>query len=129
MVALAREQLKCIFKKSAYSFESGDLVPGSAITPITEILIDMSRYESDELVQGSLHLLSRLFSSETSLFHSAMQTVLLLTEKSKNVRIIIIFVYLCYKCFLSFAGFSANRKAASHFTSTIECRTGRSLQD
>ena len=45
----------------------------------------MSRYHNDELVQGSLHLLNRFFSSETSLFHSSVQTQLLLTEESKRV--------------------------------------------
>ena len=79
-----RERLKFLFSKSAYFFERSDYLRSS--TPFPEILIDMSCYHSEELVQGSLHLLNRLFSAETSLFHSALQTQLLLTDKSKEVR-------------------------------------------
>jgi hypothetical protein len=83
MVGTVRERLKFLFSKSAYFFERSDYLRSS--TPFPEILIDMSCYHSEELVQGSLHLLNRLFSAETSLFHSALQTQLLLTDKSKEV--------------------------------------------
>ena len=78
---MVRDRLKVLFSKSAYFFEGSEY----AGTPFTEILIDMSCYHSDEVVQGSLHLLNRYFSAETSLFDSALQTQLLLTEESKEV--------------------------------------------
>ena len=48
-------------------------------------MVDMSRYDNNELVQGSLHLLNRYFSAETALFHNALQTQLLVTKESKEV--------------------------------------------
>ena len=54
----------------------------------------MSRYDSDELVQGSLHLLNRYFSAETSLFHSALQTQLLVTKESKEVGVMVVMCVL-----------------------------------
>ena len=83
MVGTVRERLKFLFSKSAYFFERSEYLRSSM--PFPEILIDMTCYDSDELVQGSLHLLNRLFSAEASLFHSALQTQLLLTPKSKEV--------------------------------------------
>ena len=75
---MARDRLKFIFSKSAYYFES----PSKAFP---EILLDLSEYESDELVQSSLHLLNRFYSSEVSLFQKAIQTQLLVTDQSKDV--------------------------------------------
>ena len=80
----ARDRLKTFFSSSAFFFEKADHIYSTA-TPFHEILLDMSRYESDELVQGSLHLLNRCYSSEISLFESALQTQLLLTEESQKV--------------------------------------------
>ncbi len=77
---LARERLKFIFSQSAYCFESPDCSPS-----FPEMLLDLSQYECDELVQGSLHLLNRFFSSELSLFNKAIQTQLLVTEQSKKI--------------------------------------------
>ena len=57
-------------------------------------MVDMSRYDSDELVQGSLHLLNRYFSAETSLFYSAIQTQLLMTKESKEVRLRVVMCVL-----------------------------------
>ena len=74
-----REQLKIIFSVSAFSFEQ----QGSK--HFAEILLKLSGSESDKLVQRSLHLLNRHFSAEDILFRSAVQTQLLLTEKSKEV--------------------------------------------
>ena len=84
LVNTARERLKFLLSKSAYFFEKSEYTSSNA-SPFTEIMVDMSRYDSDELVQGSLHLLNRYFSAETSLFHSAVQTQLLLTKESKEV--------------------------------------------
>ena len=81
----ARHRLKTLFSQSAFFFEKTDYINSKA-TPFHKILLDMSRYESDELVEGSLHLLNRCYSSEISLFESAVQTQLLLTKESQNVR-------------------------------------------
>ena len=64
----------------------------------------MSRYCSHELVQGSLHLLNRYFSSETSLFHNAMQTQLLLTEESKTVSTVACYTSVDVPYWMSFEG-------------------------
>ena len=80
----SRERLKAIFANSAYFFEGSEYTRSSA-KPFAEILVDLACYHSEELVQGSLHLLNRSFSAEDSLFHSALQTQLLLTEQSKKV--------------------------------------------
>ena len=81
LVCLARQRLKHLFSFSAYAFE----VPTSSHAPITDVLLDLSMYQSAELVQGSLHLLNRLFSSEITLFEKAIQSQLLVTETSQNV--------------------------------------------
>ena len=47
--------------------------------------MDLSRYESNELIQGSLHLLDRLYTPEITLFSKAIQTQLLVNEQSKQV--------------------------------------------
>ena len=78
-----RERLKFLFSGSAYFFENSEYTRSSM--PFPDILVDISCYHSDELVQESLHLLNRFFSAETSLFHSALQTQLLLTQQSKEV--------------------------------------------
>lgn len=83
MVSTVRERLKFLFSKTAYFFERSEYLRSA--TPFPEILIDMSCYHSDDLVQGSLHLLNRFFSAETSLFDSSLQTQLLLTQQSKEV--------------------------------------------
>lgn len=81
VVFLARERLKFMFSTSAYCFEHSDYSPKT----FPEILLDLSKYECDELVQGSLHLLNRYFSSEISLFSKAIQTQLLVTQQSVKV--------------------------------------------
>ena len=81
VVTLARDRLKFIYSKSAYFFESADYNG----TPFPQILLDLSRYECEQLVQSSMHLLNRYYSSELSLFKKGVQTQLLVTEESKKV--------------------------------------------
>jgi len=81
MLQLARERLKFIFSQSAYFFES----PNYTSTSFPDILIDLSCYDSNELVQGSMHLLNRFYSAEVTLFQKAIQTQLLVTEESQRV--------------------------------------------
>lgn len=49
----------------------------------TQILLENSHH--DDLVQGSLYLLNRFYSSEANLFSKAIQTQLLVAEDSKKV--------------------------------------------
>ena len=79
MMRTVRERLERIFSKSAYDFEL-DSKPRRK--PFTHVLLDLSHYDSDALVQGSLHLLNRFFSEELAVFDSAVQTQLLQTDKS-----------------------------------------------
>ena len=81
LLQLARERLKFIFSQSAYFLES----PNYTSTSFPDILIDLSRYDSSELVQGSIHLLNRFYSAEVTLFQKAIQTQLLVTEESQRV--------------------------------------------
>ena len=87
LVKLAQERLKFIFAESAFFFEepsymnnvNGDLPQFSAI------MLDLANYNSDDLIQGSLHLLNRCYSAEISLFSEAIQTQLVVTEISLDV--------------------------------------------
>ena len=78
---MVRERLQYVFSLSAYTFENPDFLDH----PFPEILLDIANYKDNELIQNSLYLLSRYFSSETSLFQKAIQTQLLVTAKSENV--------------------------------------------
>ena len=81
LVHLARQRLRYIFGQSTYDIEEYGVVQST----FTDILLDLSRYECDELVQGSLHLLNRLYSSEINMFRKAIQTELLVAQDSKKV--------------------------------------------
>ena len=52
---------------------------------LAPILLDLVMYENDDLVQGSLQLLDKIFSSELHLFQRAVQTQLLLTAESERL--------------------------------------------
>ena len=52
---------------------------------LAAILLDLAMYENDDLVQGSLQLLDKIFSSELHLFQRAVQAELLLTAESKKL--------------------------------------------
>ena len=74
MVRGARERLKTLFSQSELNLNKGSDLP--------RILLDLVNYQDDDLIQGSLQLLDKYFSSESDLFRSANQTVLLISEKS-----------------------------------------------
>ena len=97
MVITVRDRLETLFEESAYDFEES----GSSGKPFTDVLLDISRYECDELVQGSLHLLNRFFSAELALFDSAVQTQLLCTKESAEVSAStfsssVVYMYIIY---------------------------------
>ncbi|XP_077987360.1 inositol 1,4,5-trisphosphate-gated calcium channel ITPR1-like [Glandiceps talaboti] len=64
-----------MFKETAY-FRSEEL---------TEILMDLSNYKYDNMIQQSMHLLNRHFSAYSNLFDRAVQAQVLLTDKSVEV--------------------------------------------
>lgn len=85
LVQLARDRLRYIFSKSEYFFEESEYTSSSEAALMQNILLDLANYSSDTLVQGSLHLLNRFYSSEVTLFTKAIQTQLLVTDQSKQV--------------------------------------------
>ena len=84
LVQLARRRLKEIFVQSAYFFEKSEYLNSTGNKSFPDILIDLSKYQSDELVLGSMRLLNRFYSAEVTLFQKAIQTQLLVTDESQT---------------------------------------------
>ena len=85
LVQLARERLKYIFSRSAYFFEEPNYIFPGTDKSFPDILIDLSKYQSDKLVVGSLQLLNQLYSAEVTLFEKSIQAQLLVTDESRRV--------------------------------------------
>ena len=85
VVQLARDRLKAILFLSAYFFEDPKYLNSTDNKTFPEILIDLSKYQSEKLVLGSMHLLNRFYSAEVTLFEKAIQTQLLVTDESRRV--------------------------------------------
>ena len=85
VVQLARDRLKAILFLSAYFFEDPKYLNSTDNKSFPEILIDLSKYQSEKLVLGSMHLLNRFYSAEVTLFEKAIQTQLLVTDESQRV--------------------------------------------
>ena len=85
VVQLARDRLKAILFPSAYFFEDPKYLNSTDNKSFPDILIDLSKYQSDKLVLGSMHLLNRFYSAEVTLFEKAIQTQLLVTDESQRV--------------------------------------------
>ena len=81
---LARDRLKAILFLSAYFFEDPKNL-NSTDKSFPEILIDLSKYQSEKLVLRSMHLLNRFHSAEVTLFEKAIQAQLLVTDESRRV--------------------------------------------
>ncbi|XP_070537450.1 LOW QUALITY PROTEIN: inositol 1,4,5-trisphosphate-gated calcium channel ITPR3-like [Ptychodera flava] len=64
-----------MFKDTSY-FKGNDL---------TDILMDLSNYKYDKMVQESMHLLNRRYSTFSNLFTRAVQAQVLLTDKSVEI--------------------------------------------
>ncbi|XP_067668084.1 inositol 1,4,5-trisphosphate-gated calcium channel ITPR2-like [Haliotis asinina] len=71
----ALKKLKEIFDETAF-FKNYEM---------TEILLDLSHYEYDEIVRKSMHLLNRYFSAHHNLFSRAVQAQVLITDKSVDI--------------------------------------------
>ena len=76
----ARSRLQDVFKQST------DKELDASLQKLTPILLDLANYEDEDLVQGSLQLLDKLYSSELNLFQRALQAQLLITEESKELH-------------------------------------------
>ena len=85
VLQLARDRLKAILFLSAYFFEDPKYLNSTGNTSFPEILIDLSKYQNEKLVLGSMHLLNRFYSAEVTLFEKAIQTQLLVTDESRRV--------------------------------------------
>lgn len=84
LIQTARDRLEYLFSLTEYYIEKGEF-KGDIGRTFPGVLLDLANYEDDEIVQESLHLLNRFFSTEISLFQKAIQTQLLVTRESKNV--------------------------------------------
>ncbi|XP_077862152.1 inositol 1,4,5-trisphosphate-gated calcium channel ITPR1-like [Saccoglossus kowalevskii] len=69
------EHLTDIFERTVYFKED----------KLTEILLDLSNHKYDKMVQKSLYLINRRYSSYSNLFNRAVQAQLLLTDTSVKV--------------------------------------------
>ena len=76
-VQLARNRLKYIFSWCEFKFEDNH-------KSFQDILLDLAKYQDDDVVQTALHLLMQLYADEATLFSKAKQTQLLCTEQSMN---------------------------------------------
>jgi len=84
VVGLARERLAYLFSLTEYYIEQPEF---SSVHrhKFPELLLDLSLYHNDQLIQESLHLLNRFYSAEITLFDKAIQTELLVTPDSVQV--------------------------------------------
>ena len=99
-MAAARSRLHEIFKRA-------DEDVGIKQSELDRILLDLAKYEDEDLIQGSFQLLNKLYSSDSNLFKRAVQAQLLITEESKDLHAEInrllpsLRVYLNPKCLQS----------------------------
>ena len=78
LVEAARNTIHGIFKQA-----DGELQDCMKQEKLVRILLDLAMYKKDDLVQGSLQLLDKIFTSELHLFRRAVQAQLLLTKESE----------------------------------------------
>ena len=81
LVETARTRIQDIFKQADEGLQNSVLKQDD----LAPILLDLAMYETDDLVQGSLQLLDKIFSPELHLFQRAVQAQLLITEKSERL--------------------------------------------
>jgi len=77
-VESARKRLSYIFSHCEFNHENHGKT-------FQDILLDLTKYEDDGIVQRALHLLMRMYSAEAILFSKAAQTQLLCTDRSMEV--------------------------------------------
>ena len=78
----AKERLK-------YISERNNGIDLSNNEQLPKTLLDLANYKYDDLVQRSLLLLDRFYTSQTDILKKALQTQLLKTEKSNNLHSLI----------------------------------------
>lgn len=74
LVRGTRERLQALMSNSKLNLNKGN--------ELIRILLDLVQYQDDEILQGSLQLLDKYFTTEAELFLKARQTELLITERS-----------------------------------------------
>ena len=79
VIESAKERLK-------YISERNDGIDLSNNEQLPETLLDLANYKYDDLVQRSLLLLDRFYTSQTDILKKALQTQLLKTEKSNELH-------------------------------------------
>ena len=84
LIQTARDRLEYLFSLTEYYTEKGEFKSDIGRT-FPGVLLDLANYKDDEIVQESLHLLNRYFSTEITLFQKAIQTQLLVTTESRSV--------------------------------------------
>ena len=78
VIFAAKNRLKYIGKRTDESDLSGN-------EKLPSVLLDLANYKYDELVQRSLLLLDRYYTSQTDIFQKALQTQLLKTVESSEL--------------------------------------------
>ena len=78
VIFAAKNRLKYIGKRTDESDLSGN-------EKLPSVLLDLANYKYDELVQRSLLLLDRYYTSQTDIFQKALQTQLLKTAESSEL--------------------------------------------
>ena len=78
VAAIAGYRLKCIIEKRGNPDLSND-------NQLPEILLDLMQYQSDDLVQYSLLLLDRHFTTRAGIFDKALNAQILVSEESVEV--------------------------------------------
>ena len=80
LVEDTRSRLQDVFIKA-----DGKLADELQLSKLVPILLDLSKYDDEDLVQGSIQLLNKLYSSDINLFKRAVQAQIL-TEKSRSIH-------------------------------------------
>ncbi len=78
VIASAKERLKYISTRT----DDSDL---SSREQLPTVLLDLANYQYDDLVQRSLLLLDRYYTSQTDIFQKALHTELLKTAESRSL--------------------------------------------
>ncbi|XP_074663089.1 inositol 1,4,5-trisphosphate-gated calcium channel ITPR3-like [Tubulanus polymorphus] len=82
-VKKAMRKQKMMVKELKEMFESSAYIDGEQITAI---LLDLSNYKYDKMIQMSLRLLTKFYSSKTNLFKTAVRAQVLITTDSCKIH-------------------------------------------
>ena len=108
---LVRKRLGYIFSKCEFKLEDNG-------KSFQEILLDVAKYEDDDVVETALHLLIRIYSDEAALFSNAAHSQLLCTKQSLDAYKLVDENLTLLRCHLRL-GIESSEKAVQildHFT-------------